>query len=521
MSNRYASLRSFLLLGVPVIVCVIVPVIIVVVDLIPMNVVKDYVYVVCTMLQTAVVTLGLFWWQRKIRKEDQEKERQKAEEKKQKAEEEKQKADTEKIIAIFSSDNYGEAEEAHRILKKNLDALESRKINTGQSTRTELDVLVYMCHEDNRSKFDKSEQLLLWADNSNALGLSNYASFQSAYSSTDSERHEYGRKNVMSDVHKIRNFFQEFRYQLNFDQECPGTIKSKFSSKVIEMGKTIYPLMFGENRKLIDEVSNYFNPTNSVQTRSRVNATPTEGNVCPHLRTLCCCSCAVDMETREDEDARASLSPDSNITTPQDQQALQNTSNYSYPGLSELENEIPYIEFFRYKDAKMDCNIECQYSNLQNLEKHVEENVTEIMAKKDEIGRKILIELLGEEGLPQGQGITSDEEITPEYLLHLIRTLMLKIKYNQLDSNRREAVIEYVRKVDCSLVTFEAAANKSIRAVDNIQSCIDDLKRRHEYILGLENTHKSLNTIAKEIRALIDAKGSQWHNRKLTRSSSL
>lgn len=64
MPNKHTSLCLFLLpLGVPIIVCVIVPVVIVAVDLMPMTVAKDYIYVICTVLQTAFVILGLCWWQ--------------------------------------------------------------------------------------------------------------------------------------------------------------------------------------------------------------------------------------------------------------------------------------------------------------------------------------------------------------------------------------------------------------------------------------------------------------------------
>ena len=448
MLNKCASLCLFLLpLGVPI-VCVIVPVVIIAVDLIPMTVVKDHIYVICTVLQTAVVILGLFWWQRKIRKE------------------EKQKADTEKIIAILS-DHYDEAEEAHRILNKHLDALKSRKINTGQSTRTELDVLVYMCHGDNWSAFD------------------------SINSADRHDREGYGRENVMLHVHKIIKFFREFYYRLNdINRKCPDTIQSEFSSKVTEMGKTIYPFVaIGKARKnLIDKVCNYFSPTNLVQDHLE---SATRENISP----ICLLCCYPQGNTGQHT---AGQPPDGSDETRgnANQQAMQSTPHYSYPGHDELKNEIPYIEFFRYKDGKMDCNIECKHSNLKNLESHVKRGKREILDKKDEIKDEI-VELLDSE--QTSQRITCDQE----YLLHLIRIVMLKIKKNELNNERKRNFIEYVRGIDCSLVSAEKQILISKRALQNIETCVKDLEKTHKYILKLEDTPGFLENKAEEIRVFI------------------
>ena len=76
------------------------------------------------------------------------------------------------------------------------------------------------------------------------------------------------------------------------------------------------------------------------------------------------------------------------------------TPTHHNPSHSEIENEIPYIKFFRYKDDKMDCNIECEHSNLKNLESHVKRGKREILDRKDEIKDEI-VELLDSEQTSQ------------------------------------------------------------------------------------------------------------------------
>ena len=166
---------------------------------------------------------------------------------------------------------------------------------------------------------------------------------------------------------------------------------------------------------------------------------------------------------------------------------------------SEIENEIPYIEFFRYEDGEMDCNIECIYSNLENLESFVKWGKREIMNRKNEIKDKIF-ELLDSE--QTSQQITCDQE----YLLHLIRIVMLKIKKNELNNERKRNFIEYVKRIDCRLVSAEEQILKSERALCLIKSYFKYLKGIHKHILELEDTPGFLEAKAEDIRVYIEKK---------------
>ena len=175
------------------------------------------------------------------------------------------------------------------------------------------------------------------------------------------------------------------------------------------------------------------------------------------------------------------------------------TPTHHSPSHSEIENEIPYIKFFRYEDGEMDCNISCIYSNLKNLECFVKKEKREIMDRKDEIEDKI-VELLDSE--QTSQQITCDQE----YLLHLIRIVMLKIKKNELNNERKTNFIEYVRGIDCRLVSVEERIQKSQRALQDIESSVQHLNGIHNHILKLEDTPGFLKAIAEDISAYIGKK---------------
>ena len=172
------------------------------------------------------------------------------------------------------------------------------------------------------------------------------------------------------------------------------------------------------------------------------------------------------------------------------------TPTHHSPSHSEIENEIPYIKFFRYEDGEMDCNIECEHSNLINLESHVKRGKREILDGKDEIKDKI-VELLDSE--QTSQQITCDQE----YLLHLIRIVMLKIKNKELNNGRKRNFIKYVRGIDCRLVSVEVRIQKSEYALQDIETYAKHLKGIYKHILELEDTPGFLETKAEEIKVYI------------------
>jgi hypothetical protein len=205
-----------------------------------LSITKDIINIICTLIQTFILGILVFWWNRRNRKQDKKEARQKADqdrkEAKRKEEADRQKADREKIIAILC-ENYDEVQEIFHDLKKSVDNLKERKINTGSRTfYTEYDVLQYMCHGNNWDKFNEPRL---------------------------SKNNSDGREDIMFQVRRIMKFFKDFSFQLSaIDKTCPNDIKSEFSTEIIDMAKTIYPFMTKTRQKLIKKVVIYFGCAN-------------------------------------------------------------------------------------------------------------------------------------------------------------------------------------------------------------------------------------------------------------------
>ena len=68
----------------------------------------------------------------------------------------------------------------------------------------------------------------------------------------------------------------------------------------------------------------------------------------------------------------------------------------SYKSDEEMtKRDITYIKYFKYKNGKMDCNIECNYPNLKNLERYVKSGKLQTINKENEIKDKIYMWAIG------------------------------------------------------------------------------------------------------------------------------
>ncbi|CAB4043341.1 Hypothetical predicted protein [Paramuricea clavata] len=248
-----------------------------------------------------------------------------------------------------------------------------------------------------------------------------------------------GREKVMFQVHRIMKFFKDFSFQLSaIDKTCPNDIKSEFSTEIIDMGKTIYPFMTKTRQKLIEKVLIYF-------------------------------GCTIEGLVR-------------------------------YPGHGEIKKAIPYIEYFWYENGEMNCNIPCEYSNVENLKHHVVDRIPEIMRKEDEIQREIrkLWACTKMHHLHFFSGTRSD-------LLHLIRLIILEIKDEDtnFDTDEKRQQLEnfcaYVKKIDCSLVSPEANKRACERKLDDIERYVKDLRTKSGLLKSVE-TVGFLNSMEESLR---------------------
>ena len=288
-----------------------------------LSIAKDIIYVVCTPITTFLAIFALFWWERRNRILDRK-------EAKRKANEEKQKVETEKILALLTNDNFVKVVGIFQVLKKLVDKLESKTIDTGSRIFTAFDVLLYMCHDDNWHKFDEPS-----FTKSIPSSLSKPARMPMKVVNQ--------REEVMSGVKEIMTFFNDFAFLLSLTNiPCPNNIKLRFSSEVIAMGKIIHPFVTRAQQQLIRKVVEYFGyaePDNPIQ--------ESEG---------CFSGCIPWRRRRQatcDPEAQA-LVMNEMIMQPN---ANQQTSEVlkTYPGHNAIKTAIPYVENLRYRSGKMYC----------------------------------------------------------------------------------------------------------------------------------------------------------------------
>ncbi|CAB4036641.1 Hypothetical predicted protein, partial [Paramuricea clavata] len=425
---------------------------------------RDYVYVICTLIQTLFAVFVWVWWERSNRNKDKKEDRRKEEA-------ERQKADTKQIIAILS-ENYDEVEEIFQELKKSVDDLKERKItNTGSRTFTEFDVLLYMCHDDNCNKFDETPDQLLY------VGICS------------------ARKKVMLDVNKIMTFIKNFAIQLSvIDKGCPDIIRLKFSTEIIEMGKTIYPFVTKTRQELIQIVLKYFGDTPAQEDRS-----PGCVQWCCQTRvSRCChCSCVIAHEQADEPETERLAStpgPSNAVDIEMTGQPSANEGLIPYPGREAIENAIPYIESFKYENGKMICNLTCTISHIKNLEVAVE------MGEIDKLTNvKISEEINTLWKQSYGSHLADD-------LLHLIRMIMFKLLKDSTLSLQ-----QFAQSVK-NIVNSPAILKEKViicccqRASNDIKTNVMHLNGAQKHLLKDKSTQVILERHAEELRKFVQSK---------------
>ena len=441
--------------------------------------VKDWVYVCCTLVQTFLAMFALFWWERRNRKEDEKRN-------KRKAEEEKRRATTDKIVTHLST-HLNKAEEAYQILKDYLRDLDSKKIHV---EFTQLDVLMYM-FRNNIWRFDGEFCGPAWKSGRRTRGAC--------------------LENITFELREITDFFKKFAIQLHsFDKECPDHIKGQFSTTIIEMGLLTLEFLPGNREqeiKKVYEVLHYFGyihfchlPDVALKENKSV-LLKCKQCCCPFRRTQHSQGSSGNRRTkyvparyREDYEI-----PDENtelfVLLHRLQEACHCHDESHDSNENKTKREIPYIEYFQYKNGKMDCIIECNYPNLKNFEQHIKSGKRQIINKENEIKGKIS-ELLGTQAATEGD------------LLHYIRIVMVKIVTEEFKGKEAQldAFIAYVKKIDCELVTPKERLCQSQRALNHIKKITDELEGAQKHILHLDGTSEFLEMKIEEFEQFIASK---------------
>ena len=429
---------------------------------------RDYVYVICTLIQTLFAVFVWGWWERRNRNQDKKEE-------KRKEEADRQKADTKQIIAILS-ENYDEVEEIFQDLKKSVDNLKKREItNTGSRTFTEFDVLLYMCHGDNCNKFDKTPD-------------------QPQYVGIRSEREK-----VMLDVNKITTFIKNFAIQLSvIDKGCPDIIRLKFSTEIIEMCKTIYPFVTKTRQELVKIVLKYFD-TPAQEDRSL--GCMQQCFQCIQTRVSSCCHCCARQSMRGPETQRLTSTPgpsnavDIETTGQPSANREANEGLIPYPGHKPIKDAIPYIESLKYENGKMTCNLTCTYPCIQDLEALVEEGkILEVV--KEVISEEI--KTLWNWKQQHGSDLAGD-------LLHLIRMVMFFNLLNYKTLSQYQSLRDFVQCVE-GIVNSAANLDKNViicdckRALQDTKRYMMDLYGCHNHLLEDKRTKVFLKYHAEDLR---------------------
>ena len=364
-------------------------------------------------------------------------------------------------------------EERFWILKKHLDDLRNKEIvDTGSRTFTEFDVLLYMCHGDNWHNFPEIHQV-------------RYGGLQ------DQRRDLYGSESVKSDVNEILKFFKNFAFQLStFDKSCPDEIKSKVSTEIFEMGKTIYPFMTKTRQTLIEKVLKYFGcallPSRCKKWCKKI--------FCE--RKQCCFPCRQTQNTpgysryseniHESENERVLSTPE-----PSSREEEASEGLISYPGHDEIKCAIPYIEYFKYEDGEMTCHIPGTDLCIQNHEILFQCGIS---AEKDtEIRNEI--ETLWPGEMPDGN------------LLHLIRMVMYMSKTESnkpsfFQDHKYQSFIEFVKTIVYSQyeLSKKAVTRQCMNAIQDISSDFTNLSGAHKHLLKDIRTRDLLQGHSRRLR---------------------
>ena len=464
---------------------------------------KDWIYVVCTVFQTALAFVGLlfvsFWWDRRKTKDERKRvDKQRREEERQKEiqrEENRQKADAEKIAAILS-ENYYDVEDIFHELKKGVDKLREKKI---VDDLTEFHVLQYMCRRENWKKFGH-----------NIIDLNRLISDPPAYLAYRKELERKDPRNeILSDVERIMRFFVDFRinlFSIVQNKACPDDIKEEFSNNITRMGTTIYPFVGKHRQDVIERVLKYFvdaapilNPATSHAIRAvhNVQEHATSQDQITKIRSIpgvSRCFGRQDTDASEVETTRLTHGS-SNEVLEMASTSIRSDLNLlpelvQYPGNTLLESAIPYLECFSYEGQG------CMKITFYNM--HLE--IYELMLlvefgglqekENDEILGKIdeLWQLIGHN--PTGAGS----------LLHSIRMLMFKLSKDINFFKQHESPINEFKQYIRNILGARRQKRSSVQECERMLNDIDmvtKLCRSNRPLLILTETRDMLATIVR------------------------
>ena len=473
---------------------------------------KDWISVSCTAIQTVLAIIGLvfvnFWWVRRKAKDERKRaDQQRREEERQKEiqrEEDRQKADAEKIAAILS-ENYYEVENIFHRLKRSVDKLREKKI---VGDWTEFHVLLYMCHQDNWHKFNYKVNKHV------NIALFNIQSPQHLNSQKDP------RDEVLSDVEKIMKFILKLRinlFSIMQNKACPDDIKSEFSIKITEMGKTIYPFVAKHRQDVIERVSKYF----VSATIDQDHATPhglgaatiqlepnhsTAFQPSPNTRRCCfLCTCrsipgmskCCGRQGTTEEAIEMLLSASTSVGS-LDANVIQDLGLIKYPGHAAIESAIPYLECFSYESYQGHMILEFYniHSEISKLMARVEMGEMD-KGKQDEILKEIdeLWKL-------------NDHEPPSGGLLHLIRMIMFKLSEDRNFFNRNELgsfqkFRQYLREITYTDLSEMTKVTVCERMLDDINMSTWHLRCKFKSLLVLDETSNKLSIVKNMLEEIV------------------
>ena len=471
---------------------------------------KDWIYVLCTPIQTVLAIIGLifvnFWWVRRKAKDERKRaDQQRREEERQKEiqrEEDRQKADAEKIAAILS-ENYYEVENIFHRLKGSVDKLREKKV---VGDWTEFHVLLYMCHQDNWHKFSYKVNKHV------NIALFNIQNPQHLNSQKDP------RDEVLSDVEKIMKFILKLRinlFSIMQNKACPNDIKSEFSFKITEMGKTIHPFVKKHRQDVIERVSKYFvsaaigqdhaTPYTPVAATMQCHSEPsTTSHSLPNTRRCfpCTCMSVPGMSKccgRQDTTGEASemipmRSSTSFEVAPPNANANQDLGLINYPGHAAIENAIPYLKCFSYKSYQGLMRLEFYNAHPRIIALMDAVELGEMQnSQQDEILREINEFWRRKDHEPPSGG-----------LLHSIRMMMFMQSEDRNFINEDDAsFLEHVGQIELSENATECECE---RMLDDINMHTSHLRYKYKSLLALDETKNMLSGVKNELKDFISKK---------------
>ena len=438
---------------------------------------KDWLHAFGTGIQTLLAILAFFyisWWSaKKKRKEDQKLEREKYDK---------------EMIGVVLGDEYDKVEATHQDLKNLLSQLKKNFVN---GELTELNVLQYMCHPDNRKRFELGPGTSIPSTSIPSTSIPSTSISSTSIPSTSIPSTSFtvvGISSVISKVGKIMKLFVTFRLKLTtmHDKTCPDDIREEFCEEITEMARNIYPFVSRSRQRVIEKVLKYFRQIDPVENRSRISR---------FLISCCKITCFALFRTWCSPLRYTLLSTGSDIEADRHESERESENESKvllpYPGNECIKRKVPYVEWFEYENGEMKFKIGCPYSNLVNLEQLVKEKDENIMRREEEI-RAEIYDLLG---------LTGSQD---DPLLHLIRLVMLKIEMNEFERDEKlPKFISYVQEIDCALVDSASIVLASERELEDIKTYLRQLRKKHKSVLQDEKTPQFMRNIATELARFI------------------